>query len=170
MDERDINKELIEPFRIVLFQPEIPANTGNISRICVGCAAELHIIKPMRFLLTDKYMKRAGLDYWDNLKLILHDSYEDFIEKYSDNRIFYLTTKAEKKYSDIEYEQGDIFMFGPETKGLPESIIFCEKNRDNILTIPMNKNIRSINLSNSVAIVLYEALRQNGFKNISDDK
>ncbi|MDD3049598.1 MAG: tRNA (uridine(34)/cytosine(34)/5-carboxymethylaminomethyluridine(34)-2'-O)-methyltransferase TrmL [Candidatus Cloacimonetes bacterium] len=170
MEKRNFDKQVSEPFRIVLFQPEIPANTGNISRLCVGSAAELHIIKPMRFLLTDKYMKRAGLDYWDNLKLILHDSYEEFLEKYKEERIYYLTTKAVKNYTDIEYKPGDFFMFGPETKGLPESIIFSEKNQENIVTIPMNKNIRSINLSNSVAIVLYEALRQNGFNNISDGK
>ncbi len=145
-------------FKIVLYQPEIPANTGNIGRLSVGVDAELHIIKPMRFLITDKYVKRAGLDYWDNLSLHLHDSLEEFLDKYSNNNIYYCTTKSKNIYSKFTFKKGDIFIFGPESRGIPEDIL--SENWPNTLRIPMTDKIRSINLANSVAIVVYEAWRQ----------
>ncbi len=151
------------PFKIVLYQPEIPANTGNIGRLCVGSGAELHIIKPMRFILSDKHLKRAGLDYWDKLTLIMHDSYEDFISKYPDINIFYCTTKTDKLYTDVKFESEDALIFGPESRGIPEGILFAHKEMN--ITIPMTDNIRSINLANSVGIMLYEAWRQLGFSN-----
>jgi len=147
-------------FRIALFQPEIPANTGNIGRLCVGANAQLHIIKPMRFLLSDKYLKRAGLDYWKKLSFHFHNNLEDLISSFSENNIYFCTTKSSNVYSDRKFKQGDIFVFGPESRGIPESIL--KKYWDHTITIPMTDNIRSINLSNSVAIVLYEALRQTG--------
>ncbi len=145
-------------FRIVLFEPEIPANTGNIGRLCVGSNSELHIIKPMRFFINDKYVKRAGLDYWSKLKLHVWDSLDDFLEAYPENTVYYCTTKTEYKYSDKIFKKGDIFIFGPESRGIPENIL--KKKWDQTITIPMSKEIRSINLSNSVAIVLYEAWKQ----------
>jgi len=148
--------------RIVLYQPEMPANTGNIGRLCVGSQAELHIIKPMRFLITDKLVKRAGLDYWPKLSLTLHDSFEDFLGKYPDENIYYCTTKTEQKFTDVKYQKGDFFMFGPESRGIPEEILDAYKSHN--ITIPMSPDIRSINLANSVGIVLYEAWRQIGFE------
>ena len=148
-------------FRVVLFQPEIPANTGNIGRICVGMNADLHIIRPMRSLLTDKYLKRAGLDYWKKLTVFFHEDFNDFTHLFPENSIYYCTTKSTNIYSDRKFKQGDIFVFGPETQGIPESIL--NKYREQTITIPMTRKIRSVNLSNSVAIILYEAWRQIGF-------
>ena len=148
-------------FHIVLYQPEIPANTGNIGRLCVGTNSMLHIIKPMRFLLTDKLVKRAGLDYWDKLSLKIHDSLDDFLTEFPDNNIYFCTTKTDKKFTELKYEKGDVFIFGPESRGIPEDIL--NKYQKHNITIPMSSKIRSINLSNSVAIVIYEAWRQIGF-------
>lgn len=148
-------------FKVVLYQPEIPSNTGNIGRICVGANLELHIIKPMRFLLNDKLVKRAGLDYWHKLNITIHDSLDDFLEKYPDINVFYCTTKTDKSYTKLEYKKGDAFIFGPESRGIPEDILFA--NKESNITIPMTSEIRSINLSNSVAIILFEALRQIDF-------
>jgi len=145
-------------FRIALYQPEIPANTGNIGRLCLGANAELHIIKPMRFFLNDKYLKRAGLDYWDSVKLFIHESYADFVHAYPDNNLYYCTTKTDQKYTDVSFKQGDILLFGPESRGLPEDMLAMNKEKN--ITIPMHEEIRSINLSNSVSIILYEAVRQ----------
>lgn len=145
-------------FRVALYQPEIPANTGNIGRLCLGANAELHIIKPMRFFLNDKYLKRAGLDYWEHVKLFMHDSLEDLISCYPENNIYYCTTKTTQNYTDLTYKQGDIFLFGPESRGIPENIL--NQHPDKNITIPMHSEIRSINLSNSVSIILYEAIRQ----------
>ncbi len=148
-------------FKVVLYQPEIPSNTGNIGRICVGADLELHIIKPMRFLLNDKLVKRAGLDYWHKLNLTIHDSLEDFLEMFPHINVYYCTTKTDQKYTNIHYKLGDAFIFGPESRGIPEEILFKNKNMN--ITIPMTSEIRSINLSNSVAIILFEALRQLDF-------
>ncbi len=145
-------------FRIVLFQPEIPANTGNIGRLCLGANAELHIIKPMRFFLNDKYVKRAGLDYWEQVQLFIHDSLDVFLSKYPSNNVYYCTTKTSQRYNDFAYNKGDIFIFGPESRGIPENIL--KQNQEKCITIPMFDQIRSVNLSNSVSIILYEALRQ----------
>ena len=149
------------PFNIVLYQPEIPANTGNIGRLCVGTNSVLHIIKPMKFMITDKYLKRAGLDYWDKLHVKFYNSWDDFLAENEDKSLLFFTTKANKIYSKINFKDGDFLIFGPETRGLPENIL--NKYWKNAFTIPMSKNIRSINLSNSVAIVLYEAIRQTAF-------
>ncbi len=148
-------------FRIVLFQPEIPANTGNIGRLCVGSGAELHIIKPMRFFLDDKHLKRAGLDYWEKLQLYFHDSLDALIEQYPTNHIYFCTTKTKRLYTERMYQQGDLFVFGPESRGIPEDIL--QKYREWNITIPMTCDIRSINLANSVSIILYEAWRQISF-------
>ena len=147
-------------FRIVLFQPEIPLNTGNIGRLCLGANAELHLIKPMKFFINDKYIKKAGLDYWDKVKLFIHDDWPSFLNKYRDHNKYFCETKGEKHYYSPNYKQGDIFIFGQESKGLPDNIIYSDAGE--LITIPMYKELRSINLCNSVAIVLYEAMRQVG--------
>ena len=149
-------------FHVALYNPEIPANTGNIGRICVGCNSKLHLIKPMRFLLTDKYLKRAGLDYWQDLDLQFHENLEEFLNHFRDHNIFLCTTKGKKNYTDVSYQQGDLLLFGPETKGLPAELL--ERYPDNTIKIPMSDKIRSLNLSNSVAVILYEAWRQLSFQ------
>ncbi len=146
---------------IVLYEPEIPANTGNIGRLCVGTNSVLHIIKPMRFLITDKYVKRAGLDYWEKLEIHLYDSLDELLNKFKDKNVFYCTTKSSNKYSEVKYQKGDLLIFGPESRGIPEEILFAKP--DDCITIPMSNEIRSMNLSNSVAVILYEACRQIGF-------
>jgi tRNA (cytidine/uridine-2'-O-)-methyltransferase len=149
-------------FHIVLVQPEIPQNTGNISRTCsvTGCA--LHLVRPLGFSIDESHVKRAGLDYWDTLSLTLHDSFEEvFYSAAKEARFFFATTKAEKAYSNVEYRDGDYLVFGRETAGLGDE--FLAKWKDNHIRIPMLPDKRSLNLSNSVAIVLYEALRQTGF-------
>ena len=148
-------------FHVVLYQPEIPANTGNIGRLCVGSNSMLHIIKPMRFLLTDKLVKRAGLDYWDKLSLKIHDSLNDFLSEFSNSNVYFCTTKTDRRFTELKYKKGDVFIFGPESRGIPENIL--RKYQKQNITIPMSSQIRSINLSNSVAIVIYEAWRQIGF-------
>ena len=143
---------------IVLYHPEIPANTGNIGRLCVGSGSTLHLIKPCRFLLTDKEIRRAGLDYWPKLKLQMHESLEELQSRYPESRVFYCSTKSSKSYTDVEYQEGDMFVFGPESSGLPQSLL--DNHPQSCITIPMHPDIRSLNLSNSVAIILYEAIRQ----------
>ncbi|MFO8145013.1 MAG: tRNA (cytidine(34)-2'-O)-methyltransferase [Candidatus Syntrophosphaera sp.] len=145
-------------FHIVLYEPEIPANTGNIGRICVGTGSTLHIIQPCKFLLTDKALKRAGLDYWPRLDLILHKDIGEIFGAFPQKRIFLCTTKAESHYCDVRYEPGDIFVFGPESCGLPQNLL--DGYPEQLITIPMSDKIRSYNLSNSVSIVLFEAIRQ----------
>lgn len=151
-------------FNIVLFEPEIPQNTGNISRTCACTGAALHIIKPMGFEITDAKLKRAGLDYWDKLKLTYYENLDDFFDKTKGGRYFYLSKKASKRYTDISFKDGDFLVFGKETKGLPEHVVFG--NPETALRIPMAKDLRSLNLSNTVALVLYEALRQTGFTDL----
>lgn len=151
-------------FNIVLYSPEIPANTGNIGRTCVLTDTKLHLIKPLGFEINDKQLKRSGLDYWNKLDVEIHESYEDFMEKYGDRRIFISTTKTENIYSDAEFKDGDFIMFGKESSGLPSNV--HEDLDSHAIRIPMVETTeRSLNLSNSVGIVLYEALRQTGFKN-----
>ena len=161
--EKNSKKKIITTnnFKVVLYQPEIPANTGNIGRLCVGLNAELHIIKPMRFLINNKNLKRAGLDYWDKLKVFYHNSLQEMKEKNPNVEFYYFTTKSNKIFYQNKFSVNSAFVFGPETRGLPEEIL--NANSNTALTIPMSENIRSINLSNSVAIVLYEALRQISF-------
>jgi len=149
-------------FHIVLFQPEIPPNTGNIIRLCANTGAQLHLIHPFGFNLDDKKLRRAGLDYREFADVLEHVSYADYLEKAMLDRQFALTTKATRCYSDVEFQTGDAFMFGPETRGLPDDVLsqFSEQTR---LCIPMVNGSRSLNLSNSAAVVLYEAWRQLGF-------
>lgn len=147
---------------IVLFQPEIPQNTGNIGRTCVLTDCKLHLIKPLGFSLDEKHLKRAGLDYWPYLDLEVHDSYEELREKYKDSTFYFSTTKGAKFYSEVEYKEGDFIVFGRESSGLPDSVRDSDPNR--CIKVPMiNSTTRSLNLSNTVAIVTYEALRQIGF-------
>lgn len=147
--------------KIVLLNPEIPYNTGNIARSCVLTNTELHLIKPLGFDISDKAVKRAGLDYWKLVKLYIWESYEDFIKSNKDVKIYYATTKTKNKYSDVKYEKDDFIMFGPESRGIPESIL--KANSSNCVTIPMIDMGRSLNLSNSAAIMLYETYRQIDF-------
>lgn len=146
---------------IVLHEPEMPANTGNIGRTCVAAGARLHLIEPLGFKLNEKMLKRAGLDYWDKLDVIVYDDYADFQKKNPGAKIYMATTKAQKTYCDVSYEDDCYIMFGKESAGIPEEILM--EHKDNCVRIPMINEIRSLNLSNSVAIVLYEALRQNHF-------
>lgn len=155
---------------IVLVEPEIPQNTGNIARSCAATGAKLHLVHPLGFSISEKQVKRAGLDYWDKLEIEEHTSFSKFLEKYppEKNNMFFLTTKGQKCYSDIDYsEMNEVFLlFGKETKGLPEDIL--QKYIENAIRIPMLPTLRSLNLSNSVAIVLYEVLKQDNFKNLQE--
>ncbi|MDD4308827.1 MAG: tRNA (cytidine(34)-2'-O)-methyltransferase [Candidatus Cloacimonetes bacterium] len=159
MNDTEAPFSQIKPrLHIVLFEPEIPQNTGNIGRLCVGADCDLHIVKPARFRLDDAAIKRAGLDYWQHLKLHLHNSIQDVFSQFPPNRIFLASTKAKHCYWDNTYQEGDVFVFGPESRGLPESLL--NSHYPNCIRIPMSEKIRSINLANSVGIVMYEALRQ----------
>ena len=146
---------------IVLLEPEIPANTGNIGRTCVATGTRLHLIEPLGFSLSEKALKRAGMDYWKDLDVTTYLDYEDFLRKNPGAQIYYATTKALQTYSDVNYEEDCYIMFGKESAGIPEEILV--ENQEHAIRIPMNPQIRSLNLANSVAIVLYEALRQNDF-------
>ena len=146
---------------IVLLEPEIPANTGNIGRTCVASGTRLHLIEPLGFSLSEKALKRAGMDYWKDLDVTVYIDYKDFLEKNPGAKIYMATTKAEKVYTEVSYEPDCYIMFGKESAGIPEEILV--ENRENCVRIPMMEKIRSLNLGNSAAIVLYEALRQNGF-------
>ena len=149
-------------FNIVLFEPEIPPNTGNIIRLCVNTNSNLHLIKPMGFNLDEKPLKRAGLDYHDLAKVEIYEDYEACYRNLCQFRHFAVTTKASKHYHEFEYEAGDVFIFGPETRGLPAKRLNDQRNFAKI-RVPMVKNNRSMNLSNAVAVVLFEAWRQNKF-------
>lgn len=155
---------------IVMVEPEIPQNTGNIARTCAATGAKLHLVEPLGFEISDKTLKRAGLDYWDKLDIENHKSFEEFLEKYKpeENNMFFVTTKGQTCYSDIKYEEmNQVFLlFGKETKGLPEDIL--KKYLDKTIRIPMLPALRSLNLSNSVAIVAYEALKHNNFNNLEE--
>lgn len=146
---------------IVLLEPEIPANTGNIGRTCVASGTRLHLIGPLGFSLGEKALKRAGMDYWKNLDVTTYIDYQDFLEKNPGVKIYMATTKAHRVYTEVSYEEGCYIMFGKESAGIPEEILV--QNEENCIRIPMMEEIRSLNLGNSVAIVLYEALRQNRF-------
>lgn len=151
---------------IVLHEPEIPQNTGNIARTCAATGASLHIIKPMGFTIDDKKLKRAGLDYWHLLDITYYEGLEDFYTKNPSVSVFYFSTKAPRKYTDVQYD-GDVYiMFGKESKGLPEDLL--EQNPETCVRIPMRPNLRSLNLSNSVAIAVYEILRQSGFEDLQE--
>ncbi len=146
---------------IILHEPEIPANTGNIGRTCVATGTKLHLIKPLGFSLDEKQLKRAGLDYWSNLDVTVYENFEDFLEKHPDAKIYMATTKAKHCYTDVAYGPEDYIMFGKESAGIPEEILLDYEETS--IRIPMLSEIRSLNLSNAVAITLYEALRQQNF-------
>lgn len=146
---------------IVLFEPEIPANTGNIGRTCVATGTRLHLIEPLGFRLNEKSVKRAGMDYWEHLDVTRYINYEDFLAKNPGAKIYMASTKAPRCYTEVEYEPDCFIMFGKESAGIPEEILL--ENQETAVRIPMMSEIRSLNLGNSVAIVLYEALRQNQF-------
>lgn len=152
---------------IVLFEPEIPQNTGNIGRTCVATGTRLHLIGPMGFQITEKAVKRAGMDYWKHLDVTEYDGYEDFLEKNPAAKIYMATTKAKQRYTDVSYEEDCYIMFGKESAGIPEEILI--NHPDTCIRIPMNPDIRSLNLSNSAAVVLYEALRQQDFKGMKSE-
>lgn len=158
---------VINLFNLVLVEPEIPQNTGNIARTCAATGCGLHIVKPMGFEVDDKKLKRAGLDYWHLLGIKYYENLDDFFEQNAGGRFFFATTKGLNKYSDVEYRDGDFILFGKETRGLPEELLY--KNKEHCIRIPMISEARSLNLSNSVAIVAYEALRQTGFEQLKTD-
>ncbi|NLZ82694.1 MAG: tRNA (cytidine(34)-2'-O)-methyltransferase [Clostridiales bacterium] len=146
---------------IVLLEPEIPQNTGNIGRTCVATGTKLHLIEPMGFRLNEKQIRRSGMDYWKDLDLAVYDSYQDFLQKNHGITIYMATTKAQRVYNEVGYESDSFIMFGKESSGIPEELLLG--NKENTIRIPMIGDIRSLNLGNSVAIILYEALRQNNF-------
>jgi len=155
---------------IVMVEPEIPQNTGNIARTCAATGSKLHLVKPLGFDISDKYLKRAGLDYWDKLDIEIHESLQDFLEKYKpeENNMFYASTKATHCYSDVDYSKYDevFVLYGKETKGLPEDLL--QKYIENTIRIPMRQHLRSLNLSNSVNIITYEILRQVNFEGLEE--
>ena len=152
---------------IILYEPEMPLNTGNIGRTCVATNTRLHLIEPLGFKLNDKAIRRAGLDYWDKLDVTVYCDFSDFLEKNPDAKIYMATTKAKRVYTEIAYEPDCYLMFGKESGGIPEELLI--KNQENCIRIPMWGEIRSLNLSNAVSIVLYEALRQNGFEKMTTE-
>ncbi len=155
---------MIHKLNIVLVEPQIPQNTGNISRTCAVTGASLHLVKPYGFTITDKQLKRAGLDYWDKLEIYEYDSLDDFFEK-NKGEYYFFTTKGENTYSDVNYENDCYLVFGREDKGLPERLLY--ENRKNCVRVPMRNNLRSLNLSNTVAIATYEVLRQWDFPDLT---
>ena len=154
-------------FHIVLVEPEIPQNAGNIARTCAATGTHLHMIRPLGFEVSDKYLKRAGLDYWHLVDISYYDSFDELQAKYPDSRFFYFTTKGRRRHSDVAFHDGDFLVFGKETKGLPEELLM--KNEETCLRIPMFSEARSLNLSNSVAVALYEALRQTDYEGLLEE-
>ena len=146
-------------FNVVLYEPEIPQNTGNIARLCACTGASLYLVGKLGFALTDKYTKRAGMDYWDSVDLHRINSMEELFQMFPDGTFYYLTTKSKKKYTDIQFKENDFIVFGPESRGLPVEYV----TKNTAITIPMKEGQRSLNLSNSAAIVAYEIIRQIGF-------
>ncbi|MBE7033228.1 MAG: tRNA (uridine(34)/cytosine(34)/5-carboxymethylaminomethyluridine(34)-2'-O)-methyltransferase TrmL [Ruminococcaceae bacterium] len=154
-------------YNIVLVEPEIPQNTGNIVRTCAATGARLHIVKPMGFEIDDKKLKRAGLDYWHFLNIQYYENLDEFFGQNKNGRFFYLSSKGTASYTDVSFRDGDFLLFGKETKGLPEKILIDHPERS--IRIPMISDARCLNLSNSVAIVVYEALRQNNFESLTKE-
>lgn len=145
-------------FNVVLYEPEIPQNTGNIARLCACTGASLYLVGKLGFALTDKYTKRAGMDYWESVDLHKVNSMDELFEQFPNGTFYYLTTKSNKKYTDINFQENDFIVFGPESRGLPQEYV----TQQNAITIPMKEGKRSLNLSNSAAIVAYEIIRQIG--------
>ena len=157
----------MKKIHIVLLEPEIPQNTGNIARTCAATGAALHLIRPLGFTVDDKKLKRAGLDYWDKLDITYHDSLADFLALHGEKQIYFFTTKARNTYADVRYEADEVYlMFGKESAGLPEELLIAHP--DTALRIPMREGLRSLNLSNSVAIAVYEVLRQQDFAGLAE--
>ena len=154
-------------FHIVLVEPEIPQNAGNIARTCAATGTALHMIRPLGFEVSDKYLKRAGLDYWNLVDISYYDSFAQLQEKYPNARFFYFTTKGRHRHSDVAFKDGDFLVFGKETKGLPETLL--EAHYDECTRIPMMNETRSLNLSNSVCVGVYEGLRQLGYPNMKTE-
>ncbi len=146
---------------IVLVEPEIPQNTGNIARTCAATGCRLHLVKPLGFSVDDRYLKRAGLDYWSLVDISYYDSFDELKSKYPEGLFFYSTTKGDKRHIDVQYKENCFLVFGKETAGLPRPLL--DANKDHCIRVPMINDARSLNLANSVAIVVYEALRQVGF-------
>lgn len=157
---------IMSKINIVLVEPEIPQNTGNISRTCAATGASLHLVEPFGFEISDAKLKRAGLDYWQYLDIHYYKNLDDFFAKNTDGEYYYFSTKAPRAYTEVEYPDNCFLFFGKETKGLPEELL--EKNLDRCVRIPMLENLRSLNLSNSAAIAVYEVLRQKNFEGLVD--
>ncbi|MBQ3182989.1 MAG: tRNA (uridine(34)/cytosine(34)/5-carboxymethylaminomethyluridine(34)-2'-O)-methyltransferase TrmL [Clostridia bacterium] len=155
---------ILSNINIVLIEPEIPQNTGNIARTCAATGASLHLVEPMGFKVDDRKLKRAGLDYWHELDITYYKDINDFFEKNKGEELYYFTTKAPQCYSDVKYPERVFLVFGKETKGLPEELLY--NNRERCVRMPMRENLRSLNLSNTVAIAVYEAFRQRGFEGL----
>lgn len=155
------------PFHIVLVEPEIPSNTGNIARTCAATGAVLHLVRPLGFSTDDKALKRAGLDYWHEVEIHYHDSFQELRSQYPGGRFFFATTKASRRYTDVAYQAGDFLVLGKETQGLPEELL--RENWEHCIRVPMRHRLRSLNLANTAAILLYEALRQTGFQGLCDE-
>jgi tRNA (cytidine/uridine-2'-O-)-methyltransferase len=151
-------------FHIVLVHPEIPANTGNIARTCAATGTHLHLVRPLGFSTDDRALKRAGLDYWYAVNITYYDSFKEVQEAHPDGRFFFTSTRSRKAYSDFQFSDGDFFVFGKETKGLPQELL--DASPDTCMRLPMTDKVRSLNLANTAAIVVYEALRQNGFPDL----
>lgn len=154
-------------FNIVLVEPEIPQNTGNIARTCAATGCRLHLVKPLGFEVDDKHLKRAGLDYWSDVTITYYDNFEQLRACFPEGRFFYFTTKGRRRYDEVSFRAGDFLVFGKETKGLPEELL--KANPDYCLRIPMVGETRSLNLSNSAAIAVYEALRQENFSGFTTE-
>lgn len=152
---------------IVLVEPEIPQNTGSIARTCAVTGAALHLVRPMGFEVTDAKLKRAGLDYWDKLDITYYDNLDDFLEKNKGEHMYFLSTKSKNCYSDVKYPKRVFLLFGKESKGLPEELLY--KNPETCVRIPMRKTLRSLNLSNAVSIEVYEILRQRDFEGLEEE-
>jgi tRNA (cytidine/uridine-2'-O-)-methyltransferase len=152
-------------FHIVLVEPEIPANTGNIARTCAATGTHLHLVRPLGFNTDDRTLKRAGLDYWPAVQVHYYDSFQEVVDKHLKARFFFASTKAEKLYSEFCFQDGDFLVFGKETKGLPQELL--DANLGSLMKMPMTDKVRSLNLSNSAAIIVYEALRQTGFVDLN---
>lgn len=151
-------------FHIVLVEPEIPQNTGNIARTCAATGCTLHLVKPLGFSISDKYLKRAGLDYWSLVDVRVHENIDSVFSSLQGARFHFFTTKARRVYSETEYKEGDVLVFGKETKGLDETLL--KENQESCVRIPMREESRSLNLSNAVAVAVYEAMRQNEFSGL----
>ncbi len=152
---------------IVLVEPEIPQNTGNIVRTAVATRSAVHLVRPLGFEVTDKHLKRAGLDYWKDAEIYYYDSFDEVLEKFGDRNFYYFTTKGQRNYTQPQYKDGDFFVFGKESRGLPESLL--KAHYDNAVRIPMFEDTRSLNLGNSVAIAVYEFYRQDGFRSLNPE-